>query len=614
MKKISKGFAMLVTVAAVVMFVLLPGSALSQSPASPDTPAETPVPDVRIPVSREEVVYANLTPQGDAKEVYVVAVLHNDDAGTIADYGNYASVKNLTDTGPVTLKEDQLTLSVPKGDFYYQGMLSRADLPWHIDVTYALDGAALPPEALAGKSGHVTIKIKTTPNTAVDPVYYENYLLQISVTLDTSQCTNITAAGGTVANAGINKLVTFAVMPGKMGEVSLETDAADFTMNGIEFAAVPLSMQFDPPDTSAMKEDLTDLTDAVSELNDGIAQLESGSLELKNGANDLSSGSSSFAGGLRDLSGNAAGLFGGSAQIKDALNTIVASMSAPGDSLDLGSLQQLPDGLLQLAAGLDGISSGLSELKTGFSASYGALKAAILEIPDAVITEEELGRLYLDNPDKKDTIDKLAAYYASGARTKATYENVRPLFDAMETSLDQLIASVGQISGALKETAAQIKGALESSDAFSQLSQLTAGLQALSAQYGDFHEGLVMFTGGVSELNKNYGSLDAGIAGLADGAGQLSDGIGQTADGVSELNDGVKDLPQKTDEEIQKLMDAYDKSDVKPVSFTSPKNTNTVSVQFVMKTDRIEKPATPETAPEPAQKETIWDRFVDLFK
>jgi X-X-X-Leu-X-X-Gly heptad repeat protein len=606
-KKISKSFAMAVTAAAVLLFVLLPGAAFSQTAASADTPAGTPG-------SREEVVYANLTPAGDTKEIYVVSVLHNTAAGLVADFGNFTSVSNLTDTAPVTLTEDQVLASVPQGDFYYQGTLESAALPWTIDVSYALDGAELPAEALAGTDGHVTIRIRTDRNTDIDPVYFDNYLLQVSLTLDTSRCKSITASGGTLANAGVNKLVTFTVMPGKAGDLVIETDASDFSMSGIEFSAVPLSMKLDPPDTSAMKADLKKLSDAVAELNDGIAQLESGSLELKSGAEDLSSGSSSVAAGLRDLSGNAAELYGGSAQIKEALNAIVAAMSAPGGSLDLGSLQQLPDGLLQLAAGLDGMSSGLTELKTGFAASYGALKAAILEIPGAAVSDAEWGRLYQDNPDKKDLLDRLAAYYASGLKTKATYENVRPLFDAMEPSLDELTASVGQMSGSLKETAAQIKGALESDEAFSQLSQLSSGLQALSEKYGGFHDGLVQFTAGVAELNKNYGSLDAGISGLADGAGELSDGLIETSDGVTELNDGVSDLPEKTDEEIQKLMDDYDKSDVTPVSFASAKNANTLSVQFVIKTDKIEKPDAPAPAAEPEAPVTIWTRIADLFR
>lgn len=616
MKKIPKIFAMAVTATAVLLFVLLPGSAFSQTAAPAEPAASTPGGRAAAAsASREEVVYANLSPDGGVKEVYVVSVLHNGDAGTVNDYGDYAAVKNLTDTGPVTLQGDQVTADVPKGDFYYQGTLLRPELPWSIDVSFTLDGAELTPDELAGKSGHVAINIRTIQNLNTDPLFFDNYLLQISVTLDTSKCANITAPGGLVANAGINKLVTYTVMPGKAGDMTVETDAADFSMNGIELSAVPLSMRLDPPDTSAMKADLQKLTDAVAELNDGLAQLENGSLELKNGAGDLSGGSSSFAAGLRDLTGSAAGLYGGSAQIKEALNTIASSMNgAPGGSLDLSGLMRLPDGLLQLAAGLDGVSSGLMELNAGFTASYAPLKAALLEIPGTAISDAEWARLYQNNPGDKDLLDQLAAYYASAVKTKAVFENVQPLFDTMESSLNQLSASAGQISGALKETAAQIKAALEGSEAFAQLSQLSSGLVALSEQYGEFHEGLMLFTGGVSELNKNYGSLNAGLSGLRDGAAELSGGLGKAADGVSELHDGVSDLPQKTDEEIQKLLDEYDKSDITPVSFASPKNINTTAVQFVMKTDKIELPEAPETIQEAAPSKTILDRFLDLFR
>jgi hypothetical protein len=85
-------------------------------------------------------------------------------------------------------------------------------------------------------------------------------------------------------------------------------------------------------------------------------------------------------------------------------------------------------------------------------------------------------------------------------------------------------------------------------------------------------------------------------------------------DGTSELNDGVSGLPDKTDQEIAKLLDGYDKSGLKPVSFTSSKNTGTVSVQFVLKTEKIEAPAAPAPVPEPAKPETVWDKFIDLFR
>jgi len=605
--KALKKLAGTITAFAVVLAVLISVSSSGRMTNPAGTAAETAAGTAD---SREEVVYANLTPDGAARDIYVVAILHNEEAGNVIEFGNFSDLRNMTDTNPLTLEEDRVFISAPKGDFYYQGTLQNAALPWRIDVTYTLDGNPVTADALAGAGGRVVIRIDTSQNPVADPVYFENYVLQVSVTLDTAKCANIKAPGATVANAGGSKQVTFTVMPGKAGALTLETDARDFSLAGIQFSAVPLSMQIEPPDTGDMMEDLSKLTDAVSELHGGFAQLESGSRDLKNGSEELYSGSAAFAAGLKKLSGNAGGLLSGSAQIKDGLSAMAASLSGAGSGPDGGTggfnlvgLLELPDGLFQLAAGLDDISSGLSELKTGFAASYGALKDAVLEIG-----------LYQDNPDKKDLIDTLASYYAAGVKVRRTYEAVRPAFDAVDGALDGMLAGIGRISGGLKDTAAGIKAALESDDALAQLRQLSEGLTALAEEYGEFHQGLTAFAAGVRELSDNYGALDGGIAGLTKGAGRLAEGLGEAADGVSELNGAVGDLPEKTDREIKRLIAEYDRSDVRPPSFASGKNVNTVSVQFVLRTDKIEKPGAPAAAAEPEQPATFWTRILDLFR
>lgn len=612
MKKTFKRLAATLCIAALVLPVLGTGTAVYE-PTSAMSAA------VSSSESREEIVYANLGSDGTAKEISVVTILHNSQAAAAADYGSYASVKNLTDTTPITLTDDAVTLSAPKGDFYYQGQLKSTALPWNISITYYLDGIELPASELAGKAGHIEIKLGTTPNTQVDASYYDNYLLQVSVTLDASRCANIEAAGGTIANAGKNKLVTYAVMPGNAGNISLDADVTDFSMAGISLAAVPLSMKIDSPDTSGMLGDLTKLSDAIAALNDGIGQLKDGTAELNNGAADLKSGSLSFAGGLNELYGSSSELIGGSAEIMNALYAISSSMngSSTNDasgSLNLNDLAALPDGLSQLAAGLDKVSLGLIDLKSGFSAAYAGLDAAVLEIPDSTIPQEEIAKLYQDNPDKKGLIDKLMAFYSSGSKVKGTYLAVKPAFDAVGTASDQLAGAIGGISGTLTSMSTQIKGALESNDTLTQMRQLSAGLAELSSNYNKFHEGLVKYTSGVSLLKNNYGGLNAGIAGIAGGVDELYGGISQTYDGTAKLNDGLKDMPSKVDEEINKLLNEYDKSDFKPVSFVSDKNDNTVSVQFILKTEKIEVPEIPAVINTEKDDSNIWTRFLDLFR
>lgn len=612
MKKIVKRLAATMLIAALIIPALATGTALYETPTVISAA-------VSSSESREEVVYANLSSDGAPKEITVVTILHNPEASAVTDYGSYISVTNLTDTTPITLTDDAVAISAPKGDLYYQGLLNSTDLPWNISITYFLDGIERPASDLAGKNGHIEIKVKTTPNTGIDSSYFDNYLLQISMTLDASRCTNISALGGTLANAGKNKLITYAVMPGKTGDISLDADVTDFSMEGIDLAAVPLSMKFEAPDTSSMIGDLTKLSDAVAALNDGIAQLKSGSSDLKNGALDLKSGSSLFAGGLNDLSAGSTDLIGGSVQIKDALFTISSSMngSAASDQtgdMNLSALSQLPDGLSQLAAGLDGVSAGLSDLNAGFTTAYAALNATLLEIPDDIISEDVLAKLYQDNPDKKDTIDTLAQFYASGSKAKGTFLATKPAFDAVGNSLEQLVGSVNSISDALKLTASQIKDAIDNNNTLAQMAQLSAGLTALSDNYSQFHKGLISYTSGVSELRDNYGALDNGISGIAGGMGDLYGGISETNDGTTKLNNELKDMPSKVDEQINNLLNEYDKSDFKTTSFVSAKNVNTDLVQFVFKTDKVEKAEAPAEAPVQPEVPSIWTRFLDLFK
>jgi hypothetical protein len=250
MKKVSKGFAL-----------------ASRPPPSPArfVPRVRPQPDgarrftppalsddiaASPAASREEVVYANLSAAGAVRDVNVVSILHNAAAGAVADFGNFASVKNLTDTGPVTLEDDKVFLNAPSGDFYYQGTLKTPELPWNIGISYTLDGTAIAADALAGQSGHVAISIKTSQNANTDPVYFDNYPAANLHHPRHGQMRRHHGPGGVIANAGASKLVTFTVMPGNAGELLVETDAVDFSMSGIELSAVPLSMQLEAPDTS----------------------------------------------------------------------------------------------------------------------------------------------------------------------------------------------------------------------------------------------------------------------------------------------------------------------------------------------------------------------------
>src|SRR5699024_9633189 len=123
--------------------------------------------------------------------------------------------RNLTDLSTIEQLNDEIVLQSTGEDFYYQGELMGQQLPWNIKITYLLDGKETSAEQLAGQSGHLEIQIETKENKAINPVFFDYYVLQISLTFDPLYFQQITAPKGTEANEGKNKLINFSAMPGE---------------------------------------------------------------------------------------------------------------------------------------------------------------------------------------------------------------------------------------------------------------------------------------------------------------------------------------------------------------------------------------------------------------
>ncbi len=559
--------------------------------------------------NKDEVVYANLNADGSVSAVHVVNHFEVAQGGSITDHGAYSSVVNLTDTGLLKQQDGTVTFDAQQGNFYYQGNMETADLPWLCDISYYLDGVSISPQELAGKSGRLEIRISTRKNEAVNAVFYDNYLLQISMTLDSEKCSDVESAGATVASAGKNMVIAHTVMPGKDADITLSAAVSDFEMDGIDITAMPFSMNVDLPDTNDMVSDFEQLTDAISDLNDGVGDLLDGVADMKSGANKLKNGSADIKDGLSQLSGNSGALTAASAQIRDALAQIVSSLG--GGDFDPGELAQLPDGLTQLAQGLDGISGGLVDLKDAFTPAYAALDAAMQDIPDTTITQAQLTDLYAQtDPSQHGLLDDLVGAYEAGQNAKGTYNSVKEAFDAVGSTIDTLSGSIGDISGTLNGMADSIEAGLTGLD---QMDQLISGLTELPGNYGAFHIGLTEYMGGVTDLADGYADFHTGLSAFSRGVGDLYDGVAELHDGTGELADETADMPDTMQSEIDDMLDEYTGGDFEPVSFMSPLNGNMGLVQFVFKCGGIKLPDEDSAPAEETQQATIWNRFLALF-
>jgi len=154
------------------------------------------------------------------------------------------------------------------------------------------------------------------------------------------------------------------------------------------------------------------------------------------------------------------------------------------------------------------------------------------------------------------------------------------------------------------------------------ISQLKEGIGALAANYGTFHSGLVDYTrgaasvyGGLSELCKGFSELAQGGKDLYSGLQALHDGTQQLKNGTGELRSLTENMDSEMQEKIDDMLASYTDTDFDVVSFTSSRNKNVASVQFVMLTDEIKagKETTETPAQESSGQEDLWGRLLALF-
>lgn len=567
--------------------------------------------------TKDEAIYGNLGANGTLENMYVVNTFHVTKPGKITDHGNYTNVRNLTNLLDIKQTADNnVHFQAEKGDndFYYQGDMDNQPLPWNIAITYKLDGKEVDPDKLAGKDGSLELQIKTSGNDDVDPTFFENYMMQISLTLDPAKFADIQAPDGTKAKSGKDTQVTFTVMPEKEETFIVSAHVKHFEMDPIDISATPASMPIDDPDLGDVKGDMQSLSDAIKKINSGVGDLNSGISNLNDGAADLSNGSSSYLNGINQLDQSSGELVNGSSEINDVLQQVSeAVQGAPEDAPDISQLEQLPDGIRKLADGLEQSADGLDQLRDNYHKAYSNLDDAMNEIPAGDIDEGQLKKLLGSDVDQE-VVNQLIETYKAAQKAKGTYQGASEAFGAVTETLDDVSDSVREMADKAKSTATEIENGMDNMNGLDALKDLQSGVSSLASQYQSFHDGLVQYTDGVSKLANTYQDINTGIQGLADGTSSLKDGAGDLKDGTEELEDETSDLPGDMQSEVDEMMDEFDTSDFEPKSFVSDKNTNVDVVQFALKTEPIEVEEPDKKKETKDEEKGFWERFMDLFQ
>ncbi len=608
-------------------------------------------------VGKEEVVYINLNPDGSPDTVDVVNIFDLPQGGQIQDWGDYTSVRNMTTTDPLTLSQGQVTGQAGPGKLYYEGRLEDAQIPWDFTVAYSLDGAAIAAEDLAGRSGALQIRLTVEKNPGCAGTYFEDYALQISLTLDGDRASGIDAPGATVANVGGDKQITYTVLPGKGADVTLTAQVEDFAMDPIAINGVPLALDIDVDD-SALMDQLTQLQQAAVDLDDGAAALTGGMDTLESGAGAVQEGSGTVSAGAASLQYGAAALAGGiqslndgTVQFQEGLTALTGQSAAltEGSAAMLEGLTQLqtavsqstvtPEQVTALAESAAALSGAVGELSAGVSALQESLGAAGVDVtalqtliagnstaierltPYVSMMADVQQVIDLLNQDNAalGAVVTLASGLDSLVQEAAALQEGFDQFAAQANTLAGSLGSLPDSMGALKTGVDELVTSYTALDG--AIAAYTAGADQLGESFGAIAEGAASLaegsgtvSAGAASLQTGAGSLAAGAAGLAGGMEEIRTGAGQMKDGTAALREQTEGMDQQVSDQIDGMLSGVTGGGGRPVSFASEKNGQVDAVQFVIQVPAIKEPAPAEPEPEQAEEPSFWQKLAELFQ
>lgn len=343
----------------------------AETEKKPETAAKT-----AAGIVKDETVYVLTEADGSVQKIIVSDWLKNTVGSTsVLDQSELTNIENTKGDESFTEEGKNMRVWDAQGnDIYYQGDIQK-ELPVKLSVSYQLDGKAISPQQLAGKSGRVTIRFDYQ-NNLYQTVEIDGkkekmavpFAVLTGMLLDNEVFSNVDVSGGRLINDGSRTIVAGIAFPGlqnslKMDGEKLEipdyievnADVKNFRMENT--VTIATNQVFSRLDTEKLdsEEDLTDLlgdlTDAMAQLTDGSSQLYDGlctlldkSGELVDGVNELSDGAGKLMDGAQELDAGASELSAGTATLAKGLDQLVDN----NDTLTAGA-RQVFSSLLDMA-------------------------------------------------------------------------------------------------------------------------------------------------------------------------------------------------------------------------------------------------------------------------
>lgn len=421
------------------------------------------------------------------------------------------------------------------------------------------------------------------------------YALSITAAFDEKNCEAIEAKNGIVASVGSKKQVSFTVVPGSESDLTITMDAVQFAMDPISINGVPMSMDIGGIDTTSLKEQMADLEQGAIDLDDGVSALSDGVAELDEGTDDLSDGSGQVSKAMRTLKSAAGSLRTANAQVEKGIGALsdaatllesyhealLSGTAALTDPTTQKMLAQANAGLNAYAdpeTGLPAKGAALCEGVDQIAAAMSPLIQALNLVADFIDTLDSItqgiagcGDLIGDLPSAGSNLDQVigmlnaAKSDLSGILTpiaSAQIDAAISLLTAARGKISAVEEGFGRIdlSGFLnqREQLVALGASLREkanavNEAINGENGLVAGTKAYVAAVNDYIALVTAYQSGINRINDGAQELSGGVESYLDGASQLHDGIDGLNTSYAQMSAGVKSFTAG----VRKLADNY---------------------------------------------------------
>lgn len=586
---------------------------------------------------KDETVYILADAQGAARKIIVSDWLKNPQgADTLPDVSTLENIENVK--GLETF-ENGLWNAAGK-DIYYQGE-SQAQLPLEMRVSYALDGQEIAPEALAGKSGRVTIRFDFTVSQKQAGVSVP-FAVVTAALLENDVFTDVQVTNGQLVNDGERTLVVGAALPGLQSSLGLTEDQLALP----EYVEISAQAEgFALPVTAALAscepfallpverlDSVEDLKQAAKKLDDGMARLIDGGTQLYDGLATLETKSGELAQGVSQLNDGLAQLTAQNDTLNSACDQVFAALLAAANEQLAAASPDAP-ALTQenYAAMLDQLIAALSP--------EGVAAAARQQVEQAVRQQEDTIRQAVEAAVREQAAAQVRQAVEEGVREKALaaldttpeayaaaleagkipQEQQQQLAAALEQQMasdavqaliqqqtDAQMQSQEAVQAVAQNVEAQVQALVEQqmqSDAVqaqvqaaeAQYQSALESLTALKAQlesFQAFHDGLAAYTQGAASAAAGAAQINEAMPALTQGVSQLRSGAMQLKTGLTVLNaSGIQRITGLAGDDLDDLV-ARVRAIVAAAqdyqSFSGVAPSAQGAVRFIWRTDAIE--------------------------